>query len=614
MRIRAWAPLAALAVLGTIAPSEAEGALPKGGQRYFGATSQRVLVVAQAAGSRRRLDSLDLDVVARCRGRDLARRMKEETLYMRGFPLRSDGAFSRTGRLLRFNSGPSEAGVYPVRVSGRISGRFATSERLTGTADLILQGRFYLGGGSGEGFSSERATCHTGPIRFSARAPRDARSHVGALTEVASARGCVFARRRRVCTHAPLVGAPDEILISRDGRHVYALSSDGEYRAWVVGFRRNARTGALRAIGGDGACVRAEPAPGCTVLRGLDDVSGATLSPDGRFAYVIGTEPPAIAVLARDRRTGRFSQLSGSAGCVGAVEDGCAPLPALGDVSGVEVSPDGRQLYLAFDGSTTPSDRGLMWLPRRRDTGALGPMAPHGCISALGRPGCRRGPFTRTPVDVTLARDGDNVYATLLGGAVMALHRTAASGALRPLPEPNTCYFAEGRNGCRSRGDDDGQLVLSADGRSAYYMIGSGVAALARRPTGALDQLRGQWACVGGEETAGCRPSRGLDFPNAITLSPDGRNLYVGNYGDGLAVVFRRVRGGGLMQLSGSAGCLVGLHGSPIPLYRPYRCRRTLLADEVNAIASSPDGRHVYLASGYWPDYGGLHLFRRRAR
>ena len=614
MRFRTWAPLAVPAFLAALAPLDAGGALPQAGQRYFGSTSQGALVVAQASGSRRRLTSLDLDVVARCQGRRLVRHVKGDTLYLEDLAVGPEGAFGRSGRILAYNSGPEDAGSYPVRVTGQVGGRFISRQRLTGTAELTLRGTFFLGGGEGEGFDSERATCRTGSIRFSARAPGESRSRAGALTEVPSAGGCVFARRRRTCTHHPLVGAPDDILISRDGRHLYALSSDTNYNAWLVGFRRSLRTGMLTAIPGEGACVRADPAAGCTVARGLHDVAGAAISPDSRSVYMIGTDPPAVAVLTRDRGTGRLTQPPDSAGCLGAAEDGCAPLPPLGDVSNIAVSPDGKQVYLAFDGATRPYDRGVLWLPRRRGGGALGPMPPHGCVSALAQLGCRKAPFTRTVLQLAVAPDGRNAYASLDGGALMALRRRAAQGALRPLPEPDTCSFASGRRGCRSRGTDAVDIALSGGRRNAYYAFESGVAVLRRGPTGALRQLSGRWACVGTEETPGCTPSRGLDLVNAIALSPDGRNLYVGDYGDGLASVFRRTSDGRLLQLRGSAGCLVGLHGSPIAIYRPYGCKRTLFGDEVNAIAPSPDGRHVYMASGVWPDFGGLHVFVRRQR
>jgi DNA-binding beta-propeller fold protein YncE len=116
---------------------------------------------------------------------------------------------------------------------------------------------------------------------------------------------------------------------------------------------------------------------------------------------------------------------------------------------------------------------------------------------------------------------------------------------------------------------------------------------------------------VGNEDATGCRVSRGLDLLTELVVSPDGRNVYVGSFGDGLVAAFSRQRDGRLVQLAGSTGCLVGLFGHPIIIDLPYRCKRTLLGDEIDGMAVSPDGRDLYVGSGVYPRVGGVHLFRR---
>jgi hypothetical protein len=66
--------------------------------------------------------------------------------------------------------------------------------------------------------------------------------------------------------------------------------------------------------------------------RGLRDAVDAAISPNGRHLYLIGSEPPAMAVFKRNPRTGALSQLPGSAGCVAAQEQGCGPAPAVDDL------------------------------------------------------------------------------------------------------------------------------------------------------------------------------------------------------------------------------------------------------------------------------------------
>jgi DNA-binding beta-propeller fold protein YncE len=619
--IRIRLSLAALLVPVALAPAPADGASPRPGGQYFGATSQGGNVVAQVTSDGDRVAWLELELRARCVGRRLVHPVKAETVSVRGLAVDAGGRFGRFGRIARFDSGPGGIGErFPVVVTGRLAAGFPAGRRLEGTARLRLRGRFYLGGGSGEGFDGERATCRTGGIRFSAELPRESRSRVGALRELRRGSACLFSRPRAGCRRMPRLGAPEKILPTRDGRHVYVVSSSpgrsGEIsRSWLLGFARDRRTGSLSRIAGEEGCIRADRVPGCTALRGLDDIYSAAISPDGRTLYVVSAEPPGIATVRRNPSTGALTQLPGSAGCLGPPTEDCGPPPPFEFLASPEVSPDGRHVYLPWSGEGA-NDQGVMWLPRNRASGVLGPMTAPGCIGARSGPPCRKALITGEVQLLALSRDGRHVYAGLHGGVLAAFDRTASSGTLKPLREPDTCYFARnGPLGCRPRGRfDPTALLVSPDGRTLYYAFESAIALLARRRDGGLDQLEGQWACVGSELASGCRPIRGLDLLNALAVSPDGHNVYTGDYGDGLMAVFERRRNGRLLQLSGGAGCFVGRYGIPTPLYRPWRCTRTRFADEVTAIATSPDGRHVYVASGVWPDFGGLHVFSRRTR
>lgn len=222
MRIWIRLSLAALLVPVALTAASANGAAPRPGAQYFGATSQGGNVVAQVTRDGGRVAWLELELRARCVGRQLVHPVKAETVFVRGLAVDAGGRFGRFGRLARFDSGPGGIGErFPVVVTGRLAGGFPASRRLEGTVRLRLEGRFYLGGGSGEGFDGERATCRTGGIRFSAELPRESRSRVGALRELRHGSACVFSRPRAGCRRMPGLGAPDKILLSRDGRHVY---------------------------------------------------------------------------------------------------------------------------------------------------------------------------------------------------------------------------------------------------------------------------------------------------------------------------------------------------------------------------------------------------------
>lgn len=606
--------LLALAVVSVALPSA--GVSSQRGSLYFGGTSQGEVAAARASPDGGVIRWLDLDVRARCRNG----RTEEQTVTIKRVPVGPRGRFAVSGRLERFDSGPGEgAGNFPVVVRGRVAGRFPSARRLVGTARLVLGGRFYDGGGSEEGFFSHRTTCRSGPISFSAETTRETRSRVGQLAELQGAAGCVHSSKRKGCRHVPAVGAPQGIWLSPDGRYVYVLSPGG--RGGLVVFASDRQSGALRKLDGKAGCVRADRVQGCATVRGLRDAVDAAISPDGRHLYLIGSEPPAVAVFNRNRRTGGLSQLPGSAGCLGGQEHGCGRPPAVDDLLGIEISPDGRHLYVAWSGyqEPIPEDDGVLWLRRDRTSGAIGAPGVPNCISDRGLQGCTLGPAGLT-YDFVLSPDGRHLYAALYRGPLAAFRRDPRTGALEPLAEPDTCHLAARPRGCQSvpvEGNPEA-LAISPDGRSVYYGSDAGfVAVLARRlATGGLTQLPPPWACVGDDFAAGCRLIRGVEFIDVLAVTGDGGNVYVGSAGDGLLAVLARRPDGNLLQLRGQAGCLLGREGDPLPLYGPWGCRRTGLDYEISALAPSPDGRHLYVASAdAWGDSGGVHvLTRRRAR
>jgi len=174
---------------------------------------------------------------------------------------------------------------------------------------------------------------------------------------------------------------PGELVVSPDGRQLYAAGDQ------TLTFARDPATGALAEVSD------IEPI-GTTIA----------MSRDGRSVYVGGRT--ALHVLARDAGTGLLTHL-------GSLFDGEDPRYGLGTVTGIEVSPDGRQVYVAAQHS------GLFAFDRDPATGLL----------AFRQ--ARVGPATEDARDLGMAPDGGALYVAARSG-VGVFRRDAATGALAP--------------------------------------------------------------------------------------------------------------------------------------------------------------------------------------
>jgi DNA-binding beta-propeller fold protein YncE len=136
-------------------------------------------------------------------------------------------------------------------------------------------------------------------------------------------------------------------------------------------------------------------------------------------------------------------------------------------------------------------------------------------------------------------------------------------------------------------------IAVSPDGKNVYVASSrSDAIAIFRRDTGtgALTQSKGSAGCIANESTGACAKAVGLDGPNSISISPDGRNVYATSRNSNAITVFQRSpKGGGLTQLPIGFGCISGL---PVPV---CASGRALVGPDVLVI--SPDGRNVYVGS-----------------
>ncbi len=112
------------------------------------------------------------------------------------------------------------------------------------------------------------------------------------------------------------------------------------------------------------------------------------------------------------------------------------------------------------------------------------------------------------------------------------------------------------------------------------------------RGTGALRQLTGDGACVKdtlARSTTDCPVvGRGLLDAFHVTVSPDGKHVYVGSHASraGAVAIFEREgETGKLIQLEGEAGCLGNGRD----------CRPAKGIKGTDSVTISPDGTHAYV-------------------
>jgi DNA-binding beta-propeller fold protein YncE len=192
-----------------------------------------------------------------------------------------------------------------------------------------------------------------------------------------------------------------------------------------------AETPGLLQLAGTAGCVTLGGSGGaCATGVAIDGATGVAVSPDGRNVYVAASASDAIAVFDRDLEIGALVQKAGTAGCVS--EDGsggaCADGVGLDGAERIAVSGDARNVYVASNTSGA-----VAVFDRDTATGALTQKAGlAACISEQGSGGdCVDGFSLLVAVDVVVSGDGRNVYvAGVQSRAIGIFDRNPLTGAL----------------------------------------------------------------------------------------------------------------------------------------------------------------------------------------
>src|SRR3989441_1989079 len=301
-------------------------------------------------------------------------------------------------------------------------------------------------------------------------------------------------------------------------------------------------------------------------VAGLNGAYGVTVSPDGKQVYVAGELDNALAVFSRDPATGALTFVEVERDAVGGVA-------GLKGAHAVVVSPNGAHVYVASSVadavvvfSRDAASGALSFVERKRDN--------TGNVNGLNG-----------AESVAVSPDGLHVYvAGRNDNAIAVFQRDVASGMLTFVEvQRSGTGGVEGLLGAKS-------VAVSPDGAHVYAAgsLDDAVAVFGRdATTGKLTFVEAQ--------REGANGVTGLAGARAVTLSPDGANLYVaGATDDALAVFSRDAATGRLTFVEAQhdgAGGVNGLNGA-------------------NAVATSPDGTYVYVTGSV---DAALAVFQRDA-
>jgi len=368
----------------------------------------------------------------------------------------------------------------------------------------------------------------------------------GVLTQLAGPSGCVADSGDGVtCQDALGLFGPSAVAVSPDNAHVYVAS----FASGLTVFDRDPATGALTQLPAPHGCISewGGGASDCTDAYGPVTPTSVLVTPDGKFVYTLGLNGNAIGVYARDKATGRLTQLPAPEGCIAATGDGvtCKSAVALEGPRDIAMSKNGKHVYVAAQDSDA-----VLVFQRDKTTGALTQLAaPNGCVAHAGDGvTCTAGIGLEGPTAVLVAKNSRHLYVASYGSdAVTIFARQAGTGVLTQLPGPAGCHDESGdgvtcTDAVALNGPRD--LAESNNGRHVYVAsaLSSGVAMFERdKQTGELEQLYYPNACtIATGDNVLCRPGLGLSLAGSVTVTRNGKHVYVAAFGSDAVAVFAR--------------------------------------------------------------------------
>ena len=416
----------------------------------------------------------------------------------------------------------------------------------------------------------------------------------------------------QTCTvQAGLLNDVVDVKVSPDGRNAYALGTASD--ALVV-FDRNATTGALTIKSGAAGCFANAALGACTVLAGaLDGPQALAISPDGGSVYVASSSSAALVGFARDATTGALTAISGAAGCASNAALGACTVVAnqLFNVGAVSVSPDSRHVYAVSQISNVDTSGIVNVFQRDTTTGAL---TYDTCVASGVVAACtvQTGIFdvgNATTAKLVLSPNGAHAYLNARGSSSIAIFdRNATTGALTLKAGAAGCIANAALGACTVLTGylpSPVGLSISPNGANVYANAGGTAEAIdtvivfARSAeTGQLTKLTGATGCLASATLSDCtvvnpaaQPAANFDS-RTVALSPDGRSAYITSSNWNMLLAFNRSTTTGALTLkSGATGCFANAAMTPCTTVA------NLLVG-ANPVTVSPEGRSVYTGAG----------------
>lgn len=140
-----------------------------------------------------------------------------------------------------------------------------------------------------------------------------------------------------------LLGAPMDVRVSPDGQHVYVASRTDNS---IAVFARNSANGSLAFIQNQQE-GQTSSASATSANAGLGGVRQLLVSADGRNVYAAGSDVNGVAIFARDPGSGELTFIEAEISGVDDASDSGGEVVAMSRPSGLAESPNGEQIYVA---------------------------------------------------------------------------------------------------------------------------------------------------------------------------------------------------------------------------------------------------------------------------